>query len=295
MISTSALRTTVLAASTVLTLSFAHAADAPAAAKRAPIALGGGIEVTKSVIEAGRLVISGKAAVKNLPIRIDGTRFTARSAADRTFAFSADLHPADCKVVLKSTRGSVTVPVAGCGKAGAKGATGPRGAEGLAGAVGEAGPVGPAGPIGPSGPQGPQGPQGAQGPVGPVGLPGVDGDVGLEGRKGPTGTFKGALLRASFSAFGLPTAGSPGVSVQNRTTGVYVVTFNRDVSACSYATVDTGFLFPSLVIARRGAEDFARGDQVVVRVFTTPAIVSNGTVVPQPAASNFDLIVACTS
>lgn len=295
MIAASTLRTAAVVATTLVAIPLAHAADAPTALKQAPIALGGGVEVTKSVIEAGRLVIAGKAAVKNLPIRIDGTRFTARSGADRTFAFSADLHPADCKVVLKSTRGSVTVPVAACGKAGAKGATGPRGAEGLAGAVGEAGPVGPAGPIGPSGPQGPQGPQGAQGPVGPVGLPGVDGDVGSEGRKGPTGTFKGALLRASFSTF-FPTTGSPGVSVQKRTTGVYVVTFDRDVSACSYATVDTGFLFPSLVIARRGAEDFARGDQVVVRVFTTPAIVSSGgTVIPQPAASNFDLIVACTS
>lgn len=76
----------------------------------------------------------------------------------------------------------------------------------------------PAGPAGPRGPAGPAGPAGAAGPAGPKGDKG-DSATGLWA----VVDIAGALSRSKGVA-----------SAQKLGTGDYLVTFNQDVTACSY-------------------------------------------------------------
>jgi hypothetical protein len=93
--------------------------------------------------------------------------------------------------------------------------------------TGPQGPTGPAGPQGPTGPQGPKGDTGTTGPAGPTGPQGPKGDKGDPGAPATSlwavVTGDGSLVRSSGA-----TASS------HVSTGQYAVTFNRDVTACSY-------------------------------------------------------------
>jgi hypothetical protein len=82
----------------------------------------------------------------------------------------------------------------------------------------------PAGPRGPAGPAGPAGAAGAAGPAGPAGPKGDKGD------KGDSATGLWAVVDAAGAL-----SRSKGVaSAQKLGTGDYLVTFNQDVTACSY-------------------------------------------------------------
>jgi hypothetical protein len=113
-------------------------------------------------------------------------------------------------------------------KKGIEGPKGPTGATGLQGPRGAQGPTGPAG--GPSGPQG------------EPGQPGPKGDTGAQGPAGP-----GALWIAYSDVFAY---GSPGVTATKLRTGVYDVTFPRDVTTCGASVSNsyyvTGGINPNL-------------------------------------------------
>jgi hypothetical protein len=120
------------------------------------------------------------------------------------------------------------------GAAGPKGATGPAGAGGPKGATGPAGPTGPKGATGPAGAAGPKGATGPAGPTGPKGATGPAGPTGPKGDKGDPGapaTSLWAVVNGSDGSL----ARSSGATASSRiVAGQYQVTFNRNVTACSY-------------------------------------------------------------
>jgi hypothetical protein len=103
---------------------------------------------------------------------------------------------------------------------GPTGSAGPQGPTGAQGPKGDTGPTGPAGPQGPTGPQGPAGPSGPTGPQGP------------KGDKGDPATSLWAVVTGDGSL-----VRSSGATASSRVTGfvgTYAVTFNQNVTACSY-------------------------------------------------------------
>jgi Collagen triple helix repeat (20 copies) len=163
-------------------------------------------------------------------------------------------------------------------QAGPQGPPGPTGPTGPRGPTGAQGPKGDTGATGPAGPQGPTGPQGPAGPTGPTGPQGPKGDKGDPAtRLWAVVTGDGSLVRSSGA-----TASSrvPGFGV-----GTYQVTFNQDVTACSYLAT----------IGNPGAGNPLHGTIVTaLRVGTTNAVfVETMDVAGNLADRNFHLAVFC--
>ena len=79
-------------------------------------------------------------------------------------------------------------------------------------------------------PKGPRGPAGIPGPAGPSGAAGAKGDKGDKGDNGASATALWAVVDPAGVL-----VRNKGVSSASRTgTGTYIVTFNQDVTACSY-------------------------------------------------------------
>ena len=98
----------------------------------------------------------------------------------------------------------------------------------------QTGPQGPPGPTGPAGPQGPTGPQGPKGDTGPTGPAGPTGPQGPKGDKGDPGTPATSLWAVVSGSDGSLFRSSGATASSRIATGQYAVTFNRDVTACSY-------------------------------------------------------------
>ncbi|GLS76623.1 hypothetical protein GCM10007904_19600 [Oharaeibacter diazotrophicus] len=158
----------------------AAAIAAPAAAATS----GAGLDVAVAQIDAGRLVVSGKAATPGLTIRIVGTAYSTKAAADGSFRFTLAYRPATCKLALSTAEGTLNLFLGKCGPTGPKG---PKGDTGPAGAKGDTGPAGAAGPAGPAGAKGAKGDTGAAGPAGAKGDTGAAGPTGPTGATGPQG------------------------------------------------------------------------------------------------------------
>ena len=176
-----------------------------------------GLTIDLVAIAAGRLVITGSTAKRDMKVTIVGTDFSTRSAADKSFRFEVAYRTPDCWVTLSTKTGAVDLLVSDCGPQGvrvrgawANGAQyaaddlvtfagsswvarrpnkGKRpdlnadhwltlAARGPRGKRGEAGLEGGTGPEGPEGPRGRKGPRGNQGPEGPQGDPGPPGPAG---------------------------------------------------------------------------------------------------------------------
>ncbi len=194
---------------------------------------GAGLNVTKVVLDAGRLVIAGTAKTPRLAIAIKGTTFRTVADAKGAFAFQVDLQPADCRVALTSTAGQIGLQVANCGLKGPAGKAGPAGAAGLKGPSGPKGRTGATGPVGDAGlagETGDKGPIGAQGPIGDKGPTGPDGPAGP---KGDTGSFAGKIFDATVSRDGTLVRGSAGVVAGRTSAGLYILSFPRDVRDCT--------------------------------------------------------------
>lgn len=274
-------------------------AAATAAAPVAPAAAAKPFVVTKAAIEAGRLVIAGVTSKPKLTVALKGTKFKTTSAANGLFTFSVDLLPPGCRVVLGSTGGTIGVQVANCGLKGAVGNAGPAGAPGLPGAAGPQGPQGPQGQIGAEGAQGLTGAQGSQGPQGEIGREGDVGPTGPQGPKGDTGSFAGQIFDASIASDGTLLRGSNGVVAGRTGLGTYILSFPRDVRACtttaSIAEGD-GFSKAALPFALKVLPGIASpgglNSQLSVRAnawFTGAA----STFLPLPADAAFNLQVIC--
>jgi hypothetical protein len=117
------------------------------------------ITVTTAKIEAGDLIVEGRAIKPNSAVRLD-EKFESKSNARRQFSFRIRYFPRGCSVTLKEGNDTREVIVANCsatpGPEGPVGPAGPRGEPGERGAVGPSGLQGPPGPAGPAGPAGPQ-------------------------------------------------------------------------------------------------------------------------------------------
>lgn len=137
----------------------------------------------------------------------------------------------------------------------ARGVLGGVSAKGAPGATGPQGATGPAGATGPQGPAGPRGQQGIEGPrgeAGPQGEPGID---GVDGQDGANATKLWAVVRLD----GTLARGSQATGSARTAAGTFVVTFDRNVSSCSYlATIggdNGGIPTAGLVSATNRATD----------------------------------------
>lgn len=94
-----------------------------------------------------------------------------------------------------------------------------------------------AGDQGPRGPQGPQGPRGARGPQGATGATGKTGPQGPRGETGASATSLWAVVDGTAPAPTFVSKSPAAVSVERLggLTGVYTVTFNRNVANCAYS------------------------------------------------------------
>ena len=82
----------------------------------------------------------------------------------------------------------------------------------------------------PKGPRGLRGPAGIPGPAGPAGPAGAKGDTGAKGENGASATALWAVVDSGGAL-----ARNKGTASSSRTgTGTYIVTFNQDVTGCSY-------------------------------------------------------------
>ena len=79
----------------------------------------------------------------------------------------------------------------------------------------------------------PKGPRGLAGPAGPAGPAGAQGPAGPAGASGPKGDSATALWAVVDSAGALSRNKGVGSS-QRLGTGDYLVTFNQDITGCSY-------------------------------------------------------------
>jgi hypothetical protein len=122
------------------------------------------------------------------------------------------------------------------GTQGPPGPTGPAGPTGPKGAIGPAGPTGPKGATGPAGSTGPKGATGPAGPTGPKGATGPAGPTGPQGPKGDKGDpgAPATKLWAVVIADGTLVRNSGATASSHITGGEYQVTFNQNVTACSY-------------------------------------------------------------
>lgn len=265
------------------------------------------LAVSVAAIAGGRLQIEGTAVNRNRPVSIGNTAFSTQPDANGKFRFSLDFQPPSCKVVLTNGATSINVQIGGCGLAGATGKTGPKGPTGLRGPKGPAGDLGNQGARGENGPAGPQGLIGDQGPVGvegPAGEQGPAGNAGPTGRAGADARFPGQLIRVRVENSRV-TVGAGRADVANLTGGIYIVTFNRDVSGCVYSAQDIGAVpIPFLVKAVPAQTQLsgALGEQVVVKTFAgtfapvkAPDDIFTTIVDPPLQNTDFDLIVFCNS
>ncbi len=161
--------------------------------------------------------------------------------------------------------------------------TGPQGPPGPTGPAGPQGPTGPAGPQGPTGPAGPQGPTGPQGPKGDTGPTGPTGPQGPKGDPGAPATSLWAVVTGDGSL--VRSSGATASSRVSGFAGTYQVTFNRDVTACSYLAT----------IGNPGAGNPPHGTIVTaLRVGTTNAVfVETKDVAGALVDRNFHLAVFC--
>lgn len=74
-----------------------------------------------ATIAAGKLVITGRTAARNIPVAIKGTRFRTRSDARRRFRFSVDYRTPDCRITLTTNTGELELMIGECGPAGPPG------------------------------------------------------------------------------------------------------------------------------------------------------------------------------
>jgi hypothetical protein len=178
-----------------------------------------GIAITEAVIRNGRLAVRGTTAAAATAVTLDD-KFTATSAADKTFAFLLVYLPIDCIIELKTSLGVDRFVVASCGPKGVNfigpwsaptayvtddlvthsGATWrvrrastnrPPVAGGdwqLFAARGATGAIGPPGPTGATGATGSQGLRGLVGATGPQGVEGAQGPQGSQGAQGLPGS-----------------------------------------------------------------------------------------------------------
>ena len=142
------------------------------------------LTIEAAALEAGRLIIAGKADRPDVIVRILDettlqTQFKTRSDATSHFAFDLDYRTENCRITLATRTGTLNLMIGACGPQGdigPQGQIGPPGAQGETGPQGERGPRGRTGPpgadgaIGAAGPAGPAGPQGDPGPAGPPGI-----------------------------------------------------------------------------------------------------------------------------
>ena len=82
----------------------------------------------------------------------------------------------------------------------------------------------------PKGPRGLRGPAGIPGPAGPSGPAGAKGDTGAKGENGASAT----ALWAVVDPGGALARNKGAASSQKLGTGDYLVTFNQDITGCSY-------------------------------------------------------------
>jgi hypothetical protein len=107
------------------------------------------------------------------------------------------------------------------------------------------GQPGAAGAPGPPGPKGDPGADGAPGPPGPKGDTGADGAAGPPGPKGdpgPPGPAGSGALWANVRNDGVLLGSSAGITATRLRTGVYDVTFPRDVSQCALSISSAQYL-----------------------------------------------------
>jgi Collagen triple helix repeat (20 copies) len=178
------------------------------------------------------------------------------------------------------------------GPQGPPGPTGPAGPTGAAGPAGAAGPTGPAGPTGSkgaTGPAGPTGSKGATGPAGPTGAKGPTGPAGPTGPQGPKGDKGDPATRLWAVVTGdaglVRSSGATDSSRVLGLAGTYRVTFNQDVTACSYLAT----------IGNPGAGNPLHGTIVTaLRAGTTNAVfVETRDVAGNLADRGFHLAVFC--
>jgi hypothetical protein len=79
------------------------------------------------------------------------------------------------------------------------------------------------------------GPQGAKGATGPAGPQGAQGDRGDKGDKGDPGLPATALWAKVSNVGTLEAHSASAVSAEGRATGLYRVSFDRDVTGCAYS------------------------------------------------------------
>jgi len=186
------------------------------------------ISVFSAALEAGRLQIIGYASVSTI-ISVQGTTFQVRAIPGRTFSINLAYRTSDCRVVLATSTGTLSVPVDNCAVGttaqGAWVATKPYQVGDVVTYLGTAWvaiqanqgkqpnifsttSVSPTaavqaavvaywqvfaarGAAGPAGPAGPRGPVGAQGATGAKGPTGAQGNAGPVGPQGLPGTVPG--------------------------------------------------------------------------------------------------------
>jgi hypothetical protein len=121
------------------------------------------------------------------------------------------------------------------GPPGPQGQQGPAGADGAPGAQGPKGDTGAPGPKGDTGAPGPKGDTGAQGPKGDTGAQGPKGDTGAQGPKGdtgPQGPAGSGAMWANVRSDGQLLQHTAGIASSELRTGIYRITFPRDVTTC---------------------------------------------------------------
>ncbi len=146
------------------------------------------------------------------------------------------------------------------GQPGPAGATGPQGPQGPKGDTGATGPAGPAGADGApgkdgaTGAQGPKGDTGATGPAGPAGPAGAKGDTGDTGPQGPpgskgdTGPAGSGAIWANIRSDGLLRQHTADVVAASEVrTGIYRVTFTRDVTTCGVNVTSSQYIGAGII------------------------------------------------
>lgn len=112
-------------------------------------------------------------------------------------------------------------------------------------AINQHGQPGPAGLQGPSGPAGAKGDAGASGPSGPAG---AKGDMGSQGPKGDSGPAGSSAIWANIRSDGFLRQHTADVTAASEVrTGVYRVTFTRDVTTCAVNVTSSQYLGAGII------------------------------------------------
>jgi hypothetical protein len=139
--------------------------------------------------------------------------------------------------------------------------------------------TGPAGPKGATGAKGATGPAGAKGATGPAGARGATGPQGPKGEKGEAAT----VLFAEVNKVGglLKGSGVTAIAVGTEQAGEYLVTFNRNVSACTVQATLAGENEPGEVNAYTAAGNV---NAIFVETFSSTGV---------PTPQEFSAAVFC--